>query len=345
MKTTCLPSLCLCVLASAACTAQSVQPGAPLTAAAAASAPVVPGRSQRDQQLATLDAMRAADEAKDARALAALYAEDATVTRFGGRSLRGRAEIEDALRGMMAPAAAVRSGFGRVWLKGDVAIAEETFNATVPGGTPAPSIGTTMLEVMWFDAQGRIRQEHDYLNQSTLDAQARGELEQHPVPPIPLSTEVHVGVDSPADAKTIAWAKEYEAAASRSDEGALAGMDDHVSWRCVLGFSGESKDDMAHALAGWRTAFPDQRSDVENAWPIEDFIVVEYTFTATHKGKFAVFEPTNHPIVWHWAEVWQMKDGRIARGWSYTNFKEVRAQLGGKPLSAPASKPACSIDP
>ncbi len=345
MKTTSLSSLSAFVLASAACAAQSVHPTPPLTAAAAATPPAAPGRSMRDLQLATLDAMRAADEAKDARALAALYTEDAAIVRFGGRSLRGHADIEDGFRGMMAPAAAVRSGFGRVWLKNDVAIVEETFNATLPGGSTSPALGTTLLEVMWFDGQGRIRQEHDYLNQSTLDAQARGELEQHPVPPIPLSTELHVGADSSADAKTIAWAKDFEVASGHSDDAALAGMDDHVSWRCVLGFSGDSKDDMAKALAHWRTAFPEQEIDVQNAWPVEDYVVVEYTFSATQKGKFAVFEPTNRPVVWHWAEVWQMKDGRIARGWSYTNFKEVRAQLGGKPESGPASKPACSIDP
>jgi ketosteroid isomerase-like protein len=313
---------------------------APATRVASSTAPTT--SSTRDARLATLDGIRTAAQAKDAHAIASFYADDAVVERFGPKSSTGRAAIEDAARTELSTADQVTVGFGRVWLKGDVLVAEETFNATVPGGKPVPVVGETGLDVMWFDANGKIAREHDYFNQGTLSGQMKADPDALPVPAVPTSMEVHDG-SSADDAKAIAWTNDYETKISRSDAEGLAEMSEHISWRCTLGFSGETRDEMAHVLAKWRAALPDQQTVANQIWPVEDYVIVEETLSGKQAGKLGPFEATNNPITMHFAEIWQLKDGVITRGWSYGNFREIVPQLTGAPApSSPAGTP-CTL--
>jgi uncharacterized protein (TIGR02246 family) len=317
--------------------------GASSTSSTALSSAAAP-RSLRDAQLAALDSLRAAVEAKDAHAAAAVYAQDAVVEPAGGKPQRGRAAIEAAMRDQLAPASTVRMGFGRVWLKGDVAIVEAAFRAAPLAGSRAHDVGETELSVLWFDATGHIAREHAYQEQATLDAQASGEADAEPIPSIPTKTEVHAADTGADDAKIVAWANGVEAAESRSDAEGLAAFDEHVTWDCALGFHGTSRADLAKALGHWRAAFPDEKWVATQVWPVEDYVIVEETFTGTQKGKFGPLEASGKAVTWRWAEVWQVKDGHIARGWSWANFNELRAQIAG-PVPPPSVKAACSVEP
>jgi predicted ester cyclase len=232
-----------------------------------------------------------------------------------------------------------------VWLKGDVAIAEWTFRAAL--ASPAAKgreVGTTELAVLYFAPDGRVREEHDYMNEGFLQMQAEGDPDAPPLPEVPTTTEVHDG--PPADERAAyAWANRYEDTASTDDAAAIQMLDERITWRCTLGFNAESRAPFSKVLAHWRAAFPDERSRADRVWPIEDFILVEETFTGTHKGKIGPFEGSGRPVTWHFAEVWQVKDGRIARGWSYANFKEVIPQITGAPLPAPKSEVPCTSEP
>jgi predicted ester cyclase len=311
-------------------------PSTPTTAAATTA-------SMRGMQLAALDAMQRAENARDAHAAVLPYAEDAVLEMIGGRTLRGPPAIEAYLRDQMAPAAKLELGVGRVWLKGNVAIAEETFHAT-PAAAPDIVIGANALSVYTFDAAGRIKHERYYQNQGTLEAQMRREPSAPAVPPLPTAKEVHAG-DSPDDAARVAWANGLEAAYTRSDEELLASMDDRMAWRCNLGFVGDSKAAFAKALAPYRAAFPDLAQVADRVFPVEDYVVVEETLSASQKGAFGPFPPSGRPVTWHWAEIWQVQNGKIARGWSYTNFREVLPQLTGTPATPSKEKPPCSVEP
>jgi uncharacterized protein (TIGR02246 family) len=332
---TCLVSL-LSLFTVAACA--SAPPPAPTPTTAAA-----PAASMRDVQLAAIDAMERAENARDAHAAAAPYAEDAVIDLVGGRTLRGRAAIEEYLKEQMAPAAKLEVRVGRVWLKGDVAIVDETIHAT-PRSAPDVALGLNALSVMTFDRAGKVTHERHYQNQGTLDAQMEREKDALAVPPLPSAREVHAGA-SPDDAGRVAWANALEAAYTESDEKLLASMDEGLTWSCNLGFNGKSKSEFATPLAHFRTGFPDLKQVADRVWPVEDFVIVEETLTGTHKGKFGPFAPSGRPIAWRWAEIWQVKDGKIARGWSYANFREVLPQLTGEPARPSKSKPPCSIEP
>jgi uncharacterized protein (TIGR02246 family) len=328
MSRTILP-VAFAVLSVAACAASP----SPTGGIAAPQPPSAPRASLRDRQLATLDALKRAEEAKDPRAVAALYTDDAVVVPFGGRTLRGRAEIEQGEAHAFAPAASIRASDARVWLKDDVAIVDWRFNAALASPAKAPAVGTTELSVMWFSPDGRIREEHEYMNEGTLRLQAEGDPNAPALPDVPATPEVHDG--PPADeARAVAWANHYEDAASRDDAAAIAMMDEHITWRCSLGFTAESREPFPAVLAHWRAAFPDMHWQPDHVWPVEDFIIVEETMTGTHKGKIGPYDASGRPVKWHWAEVWQMKDGRIAHGWSYANFRELRPQVTDAPASA-----------
>jgi predicted ester cyclase len=347
MKRFSVAALALVTLGAAACA--STTPSAPPVSAAspggggAARSPSPAAAAPGDAKLATLDAMTAAAASKDARAIAALFAEDAQIERYGGRSLHGRTEIEEALRAEMAPAAEVRVAFGRVWIQGDVLVAEETYNATLPAGSKAKAVGTTSLDVFWFDAQGRIAREHDYVNQAAVNGQMEADGHAPPVPPLPASREVHLSRAAQPDASQVAWTNDYETACSTNDARELAFMDDGITWDCALGFEGHSKADMVPVLAHWRTALPDMKSEATQVITADDFVIVEEELTGTHSGKLGPFEASGRHVDWHWAEVWQVKNGKIARGWSYANWLEAAPQLTGKPNEAPAQPAPCSI--
>ncbi len=239
----------------------------------------------------------------------------------------------------------MRATPARIWLKGDVAIADWHFRAALAQPARAREVGTTELAILWFAPDGRVREEHDYMNQGTLDMQADGE-EHAPAPPdVPATSDVH---DGPADdARAVAWTHRYEDACSNDDAAAISMMDEHITWRCTLGFQAESREPFPGVLAHWRAAFPDMHWTADHVWPVEDFVVVEETMTGTHKGKLGPFDGSGRPVTWHWAEVWQLKDGRIAHGWSYASFRELRAQVQPSSEPAPAARAdvPCSAEP
>jgi predicted ester cyclase len=121
-------------------------------------------------------------------------------------------------------------------------------------------------------------------------------------------------------------------------------MDEHLGWRCNLGFTGDSRAQMEKVLVRWRAAFPEQDVKADSVFAVGDFVIVEETLRAKHEGKFGPFAPTGHTITWHMAEIWEMHGDKIARGWSYANFREALPQLGGED-ERPATKPPCSVDP
>jgi ketosteroid isomerase-like protein len=318
---------CAFVVASlSACSSSPLPAGNSPSQQAPIASPADATPVKADRRLATIDALKHAVEAKDTRAIAALYTADAVVVPFGGDTRHGQAEIERGEARSLAPAASVRAGAGRVWLKDDVAVVEWKFRATLAPPSKGAAVGSTELAVLWFSPEGRIREEHDYMNEGALRLQAEGDPDAPALPEIPASTEVH---DGPArdEAGALAWTQRYEDASSNDDAAALAMLDERITWSCTLGFTADSRAPFPKLLAHWRAAFPDEHTRADRAWPIEDFVIVEETFTGTHKGQLGPFAASGRPVTWHMAEVWQLRDGRIAHGWSYMNFGELGTQV------------------
>jgi steroid delta-isomerase-like uncharacterized protein len=74
-------------------------------------------------------------------------------------------------------------------------------------------------------------------------------------------------------------------------------------------------------------AFPDLRVAVEGTVAEGDDVVVRWTVTATHRGKFLGIAPTGKPVrfrgmTWH-----RYRDGRLVEGWDSWNMGGLVQQL------------------
>jgi ketosteroid isomerase-like protein/predicted ester cyclase len=314
------------------------------TTAAPASTPAP--AAARDPRLDVLDRMRDAIEARDAHALAALYAPDAELDTAGAHPVRGRDAIEADARAEMAPAKVIHSAIARVWLTGDVAIVESVFRVHHGKDSPMYDVGESELDVLWFDRGGAIVREHAYRDQPTLDAQARGDADGPELPVLPDQPEVYTATGA-ADDATLAWARDAEAKASSSDGDASVYADD-LMLDCLPGhFHGTSLAEFSGAMAAYRKAIPDMRFTPTKMWVVGDYVIMEDVISGTQQGDLDGVAASDKPIAWHWARVWRLDHGKVARGWQWGNFGELYGEIGAPPAQ-PGAKPvhpACSVSP
>ena len=80
---------------------------------------------------------------------------------------------------------------------------------------------------------------------------------------------------------------------------------------------------------------PDAKVEATSVWGIEDYVVSELTIRGTNKT-------AKKEIVLHSASVLQMKDGKVAHGWSYGDGRELAVQLAPPP---PAPKTTGALAP
>jgi steroid delta-isomerase-like uncharacterized protein len=78
-------------------------------------------------------------------------------------------------------------------------------------------------------------------------------------------------------------------------------------------------------------AFPDAKaSGVFRA--VQDFVIIETTWTGTHRGPFGPIPATHESVELHACDILRFgDDGAISRIWSYGNSMELMTQLGLAP--------------
>jgi steroid delta-isomerase-like uncharacterized protein len=87
------------------------------------------------------------------------------------------------------------------------------------------------------------------------------------------------------------------------------------------------------------TAFPDTKSNLVNIFAVGDWVISETQWTGTHKGTFFGMAPTKKAVNVKGLEIAQFKDGKMVKGWSYSNGADFMQQLGKMPGPG-AGKPA-----
>jgi len=84
----------------------------------------------------------------------------------------------------------------------------------------------------------------------------------------------------------------------------------------------------------WRSGFEDGSVEVTNAVDGGDFVVLEYVGSGVNRGRLVtpsgVIEPNGELVVADFVDVWEFREGKIARGRSYVGG--LLAQLN-KPVS------------
>jgi ketosteroid isomerase-like protein len=300
---------------------------------------------------AALKGIAEAFNAHDGKVIASYFTEDAVTEDYGEPVAHGRAELTKAMEDLFATFSDSKSAPTRVWVKGNVAVVETVWTATMTGdfmgmkATKKP-VGQYRLDVMTFNDDGLIKEMHEYGDDAGSMAQMSGKKGAPPVPVLPTNMpEIHIAKGTPEEDKLADWGKGMDETFSKDDAKAVTAgaADDGDYW---INFTGapatKGKKDLTKDLEGWFKAFPDQKWSTVNAWGVDGFAIVEHTMTGTQKGKLGPLPASNKEVKdWHWIDIMQpTADGKLQHGWGFANLVEVLAQTGA--LKAPGDKPAAA---
>jgi ketosteroid isomerase-like protein len=292
--------------------------------------------------------------AHDGKAIASYFTEDAVTDAYGEPTAHGRDELVRAMEGLFSTFGDSRSVPTRVWIKGNVVVAETVWTGTMTGdfmgmkATKKP-VGEYRVDVMQFNDDGLVKEMHEYGDDAGLMAQMSGKKGAPPLPTLPTNmSELHVSKGTPEEDKLADWAKSMDDTFSKGDvKAAIAtNADDGDYW---INFTGapatRGKKDLSKDLEAFFKAFPDQRWTTVNAWGVDGFAILEHTMTGTQKGRLGALAASNKEVSdWHWLDIMQpAADGKLQHGWGFANLVEVLAQTGA--LKMPGDKPVAPPKP
>jgi ketosteroid isomerase-like protein len=284
--------------------------------------------------------------AHDATKFASYYTDDAIVTAYGRPMTSGREGISSGLQALFLTFSDVKTGVPRIWVKGNVAIAESVWAGTMTGdfmsikASKKPA-GELQVVVYSFNDDGLVKEARQYADDAGLLAQLKGLKGAPPVPVVPSSPpEVHVAKGTPEEDKLTDWAKSIDDTAAKDDAVAAVALvaDDGDIWTNVSAApASKGKKDVAKAEGAWVKAIPDQKWALANAWGIDGYAIVEHAVSGTQKTAIGTLPTSNKAISgWHWISVMQPNaDSKIAHAWSYANAFEAGMQTGALKLPIP----------
>lgn len=301
---------------------------------------------------------------QDPKKFASLYADDGVISVAGLNDILGRAGVEQNMAEWFETFKDVKLGFARVWAKNEMLVIEWVINGKHHGelfgvkGTEQP-IGHYGLSVVTVNPEGKVASEHRYGELGTVMTQvaaAGTKAKPRPIPPLPSSTETVLAKSSPDEDKNIDVAKNVlgalEAGKKDADFTGLLADDIEQDGLFHLEMS-KGKDGAKKFHKSFTTAFPDAKFEISKALGIGDYAIVESVLKATHKGPLGTIQPTKKPIAIHVVDIFKIKDGKVARAWTYQNSLELQQQLGlfnvaqagNIPASQATPKPAAAATP
>jgi steroid delta-isomerase-like uncharacterized protein len=89
----------------------------------------------------------------------------------------------------------------------------------------------------------------------------------------------------------------------------------------------ENKEEIENSYNWFFSVFPDAHMSVDLLMSQDETVVVEFTFTCTHKGEIAGIQPTNKEVVWAGVWIFDFKDGKIISWREYFNPEPIYQQL------------------
>lgn len=299
-------------------------------------------------QKKTVLALEDALNKHDAKKLAELYAPDAMTggpTPDGWKEVKARDTMEKSHAELFAGFPDFKLTTARVIQKGDIVAHEWQATGTHKGefrGTK-PS-GKTMnlrgASVYLIGEDGWIKNEHNYFDHKTVRVQigaAQGKVRS---PAAPTSAD-WIAAKGDED-KNVALVQKFYENMTKEKE-ALALLADDVTMTSYASPDDQKgKDAVMADMQMWLKAFPDAKPSITRIFGAGDFVVAEVALAGTHKGPLGPVKATNKPVNVQAFEVFQIKDGKIAKGWKYMSTLEVMTQIGeaGGDKKADDKKPA-----
>ena len=320
-------------------TAPVEPPPAPTAAEPVAPPPPAPKPALADLQKAALGTALQGLNGHDPKMFASVYADDAIISVAGLNEVNGREAIAQNMAEWFEVFSKAKLGFSRVWVKGHAMVLEWVINGTHHGelfgvkGTEQP-IGHYGLSIVHFNDEGKVQREDRYGELGAVMSQLNGvgaagaKAKPRPIPDVPAAPETIIATGS--EEKNLDVAKALLTALENKKEADFTGaLTDDVEQDGVFHLeTSKGKDGAKKFFKSFTTAFPDAKFDVKKAFAIGDYAIVMSTMTATQKGALGQIAPTKRPVAVHLVDIFKIKDGKVARAWTYQNSLEMQQQLG-----------------
>ncbi|MBX3206705.1 MAG: ester cyclase [Labilithrix sp.] len=312
-----------------------------------------PKESLAELQQKTIKGMIAAINAHDAKKLAGFYAEGGVVKIAGAPAdASGREAIAQSYTKLFEAFKDYTTAPNRLFVKGDVVVVEWAFNGTHTGdlwGIKASEkkVGAQGVDVLWFTPEGQVKEHHVYYDGGTILSQiGLSKQKARAIPAFGSNPEVVTASGSEAETKNVEALTAMGAAMEAKKEADwLGAMTDTVEWDDMTQpQTSKGKAEAKKFFKAMTTGFPDAKTTVVNAWGIGDFVIHETSWTGTHKGAFFGIPATKKSVTVKSIDIIQYKDGKLAKGASYSNGADFMMQLGLMPKPGDA-KPAADKKP
>ena len=322
-------------------------PPAPPTVAEPKEAQTAPAAtSMFDLQMRSLREYVRAYNKHDAKAIAALYAEEAVFVERGEFVSAGGGSIESNFKSHFDAFPDTTTSITRSWHSGDAVLFEWAEGGThtgpqrahKPTGKKYGYVGASLLR---FKADGLVKQDTTYADELTKEVQLAwapaqlAKLEVRPVVAVPAATEAwdahQVKEADAAQAKLAAARKSlYTNFSVRSEKDFLASLsDDVVLYPFDDPKDAKGKREAALLLKDWMKMFSDGVVDATEGWSVDGHVVLLGTFTGKHVGAWGPLKATNKTFKSHFLDIARVnKDDKIERLWSYANNYELLSHLG-----------------
>jgi steroid delta-isomerase-like uncharacterized protein len=177
---------------------------------------------------------------------------------------------------------------------------------------------------------------------------AGAKVKPRPIPAIPSAPETHLPTSSPDEEKNVEIAKSVlaslEPGKKEADFTNLLADDVEQDGLFHLEMA-KGKDSAKKFYKSFTTSFPDAKFEATKTFGVGDYAIVESVLKATQKGALGTIPATKKPIAIHVVDILKIKDGKVARAWTYQNSLELQQQLGLFNIAAAGSLPASQATP
>jgi ketosteroid isomerase-like protein len=281
--------------------------------------------------VAALRRMVDAVNGRDARAYAAIYASDASLTIYGGPRLQGRAAIEKYELDLLRAYPGTRFALSNIWVRGFDVVAR--YGVNTPAGA-GPATGHEGLLFFRFDEGGNITSEHRYLDALTPMAQA-GLLRGVAARVLPnLAAGPKVMTADPAQNGSVL--EKVSAVFAAFDSGDAIGLlsqlhDDIAVDDVMLASASSCKSGTLDWLRTWAEAVSDRRTDVVRAIVVRDSVLVEIIAHGKLSGPIGALAPAERRFAVHRAAIIEFRDDQIGHITILTNGRDLAEQTAQWP--------------
>lgn len=322
---------------------------APVAAAPVAPAPEKPKEPERslfDLQMRSLRDYVQAFNKHDAKAIAALYAEDAVFLERGEFLTAGSGAIESNYKQFFDAFPDAVTSVTRSWHRGDSVVFEYVESGTQTGphrahkptGKKVGYVGASLLK---FNKEGLVTSDTTYSDELTKEVQAGwapgplASIKVRPTVSAPSaadSWEVHKVADQDATHVKASAAQKslYTNFAMKSEKEFLAALSDNVLLSAYDDPTDvKGKGGAASLFKEWTKTFADGKVETSDAWTTDGYFVVLGTFSGKQVGDWGPVKRSNKVVTGHFLDIAKVdKDEKVERLWSYANNYELLAHLG-----------------